>query len=138
MLDLFRLYKMEYNNYIIMIKSGSFYVSFNEDAIILNKIFGYKIVSLKNNIKVGFPINLRNKNINILENKKINYIIIEDKELSSSIRFKFNNYKKYKENYFDFINIDMRINKINKKLKDLSVGDNISNILDKVEMIING
>lgn len=138
MLDLFRLYKMEYNNYIIMIKSGSFYVSFNEDAIILNKIFGYKIVSLKNNIKVGFPINLRDKNINILENKKINYIIIEDKELSSSIRFKFNNYKKYKENYFDFINIDMRINKINKKLKDLSVGDNISNILDKVEMIING
>ena len=73
MLDLFRLYKMEYNNYIIMIKSGSFYVSFNEDAIILNKIFGYKIVSLKNNIKVGFPINLRDKNINILENKKINW-----------------------------------------------------------------
>lgn len=138
MFDLFRLLKIEYKDYIILIKSGSFYISFDCDAIILNKIFGYKIVSLKNNIKVGFPISLINKNTSILESKKINYVIVEDKRVSSSLKFKFNNYKKYRENYLDFINIDMRISTINKRLKDISNSDNITNILDEIEMIING
>ena len=138
MLDLFRMYKIEYKDYIVLIKSGSFYISFDEDAVILNKIFGYKIVPLKNNIKVGFPISLRDKNIDMLERKKINYVIIEDKKLATSLKFKFNNYKKYKENYLDFISIDMRINKINNKLKELASTDNVTSILDKIEMIMNG
>lgn len=138
MLDLFRILKIEYKDYIILIKSGSFYISFDEDAIILNKIFGYKIVSLKNNVKVGFPTSLIDKNSNILESKKINYLIIENKKVLSSIKFKFNNYKKYRENYLDFINIDMRISSINKRLKDISNSDSITNILDEIEMIING
>ncbi len=32
MLDLFRQLKLEYKDYIILFKSGNFYVSFDEDA----------------------------------------------------------------------------------------------------------
>ena len=57
MIDLFRILKLEYKEYIILFKSGSFYISFDEDSLILNKVFNYKILELKNNIKVGFPLN---------------------------------------------------------------------------------
>ena len=51
MIDLFRILKLEYKEYVILFKSGSFYTSFDEDSLILNKIFNYKIIELKNNIK---------------------------------------------------------------------------------------
>ena len=56
MLDDFRRFKSEYDNYILLFKSGSFYIGFNEDAIVLHKLFNYKIVTMKNSIKVGFPL----------------------------------------------------------------------------------
>ena len=94
MLDLFRQLKLDYKEYVILFKSGNFYICFDEDAVVLNNIFNYKITELKNNIKVGFPINLINKNIDILNNKKINYIIIDNKQIINSKEFKLNNYTK--------------------------------------------
>ena len=59
MIDLFRILKNEYKEYVILFKSGNFYISFDEDSTILNKIFGYKIVDLKNNrhVRKGFSSN---------------------------------------------------------------------------------
>lgn len=70
MFETFRLLKLEYKEYIILMKSGSFYCVFDEDAIIINKIFNYKINQLKNNLKAGFPVSLIEKNINILKKKR--------------------------------------------------------------------
>ena len=63
--------KMEYNDYLILIKSGNFYITFLEDAYILNYIFGYQI---KNN-KVGFPIKSLDKVLETLKEKKINVLV---------------------------------------------------------------
>ena len=41
--------KLEYKDYIILFKSGNFYISFDEDAVILNELFNFKINELKNN-----------------------------------------------------------------------------------------
>ena len=76
MIDLFRQLKLEYKECVILFKSGNFYISFDEDAKVLNNIFNYKINELKNNIKVGFPISLIDNNKKILRDKKINYIVI--------------------------------------------------------------
>jgi len=76
MIDLFRQLKLEYKECVILFKSGNFYISFDEDATVLNNIFNYKINELKNNIKVGFPISLIDNNKKILRDKKINYIVI--------------------------------------------------------------
>ena len=47
MIDLFRQLKLEYKDYLIIFKSGSFYISFDEDATILHNLFNYKFVELK-------------------------------------------------------------------------------------------
>lgn len=138
MLDLFRIFKAEYNDYILLFKSGSFFIAFDEDAVILNKIFNYKLVSLKNNFKVGFPLSLKDKNIEVLKNKKINYVIIEDRKISSSQKFKFNNYKKYKENFLKIMSIDYRISNITKRLKSISNNEDIEKVLDKLEEVLDG
>ena len=67
-----------------------FYNCYGKDAIIINYLFGYKII--KNN-QCGFPINTLNKVINKLEEKKINYQIIT-KDANPIIK----NYKK-RNNY---------------------------------------
>lgn len=78
MIDQFRVLKLEYKEYVILFKSGSFYIAFDEDSTILNKLFNYKILELKNNIKIGFPLNNIDMVKEKLENLKINYIIVID------------------------------------------------------------
>lgn len=46
--------KKEYENYLILLKSGNFYIFLNNDAIIMNNIFDYKIIDNNNYIKIGF------------------------------------------------------------------------------------
>ena len=60
-------------NILLIFKNGTFYNAYKDDAIILNYLFGYKI--LKDN-KAGFPENSFTKVINELENKKIDYKLL--------------------------------------------------------------
>lgn len=137
MFEIFRLLKLEYKDYIILIKSGSFYCSFDEDAVVLKKVFNYKINQLKNNIKVGFPISLIEKNTNILKKQKINYVIVEDKKVVKREKFKFNNYSKYIESVFDIISTNTRINYIYESLKSMSDKKSIKDKLNRIEEIIH-
>jgi DNA mismatch repair ATPase MutS len=95
MIDLFRILKLEYKEYVILFKSGSFYISFDEDSIILNRLFNYKILELKNNIKVGFPLNSLDNVISKLKDLNINYIIINDKNIKEKYEVRDNNFSKY-------------------------------------------
>lgn len=71
--------ELKLNNFtsIVLIKSGSFYITFDEDASILNYIFSYQI----NNSKVGFPLSSINKVKNVLDSKKINYVVFADNNI---------------------------------------------------------
>ena len=111
MLDLFRQLKLEF-------KSGNFYLSFDEDAVVLNKVFNFKINELKNNIKVGFPINSLEKYIGCLNELKINYLIIENKNIINKSSFENNKFKCYYGSVFDIISMNNRINNIYNKLKE--------------------
>ena len=55
MLDIYYKYRLEYKDFLIFIKVGSFYEVFDKDALILNEIFEYKIKKVKDSINVGFP-----------------------------------------------------------------------------------
>ena len=57
---------------IILLQSGSFYVTFFQDAEILSYLFSYKI----HDDKVGFPIKNLEKVLFELRCKKLNYVII--------------------------------------------------------------
>ena len=55
---------------VVIRKVGGFYSAFDDDAIIISYLAGYKIVSGR----CGFPINSLNKVTNLLGDNKINYI----------------------------------------------------------------
>lgn len=86
--------KKVYSDYIVLIKSGSFYITYDNDAIILNNIFDYQNI----NNKVGFPIRSVDKIMNSLNDKNINYII-DNNDDSDILEFKIkdNEYLKYYE-----------------------------------------
>ena len=136
MIDLFRILKLEYKDYLILFKSGSFYISFDEDGLILNKLFNYKIVNLKNNIKVGFPLINKDIVISKLKDLNINYIIVEDKNIIDKYEIENNSFSKYTSSVFDVISINNRIDKIMDKLKSMD-NDKIKDILSEIEGMIS-
>lgn len=126
--------KKEYEYYLILIKNGNFYISLNNDAIIMNSIFEYKIIDNNSYIKIGFPITSLTKITSKLDKLEINYLIF-DKEILEKIKHSSNHYKNYTitNNYSVFLN---RINKINQILKENITNLNIENILTKIESML--
>ena len=91
--------KKQNKNKLYLFKSGIFYISLEEDAKKLSKIFDFKITNLNDSvIKCGFPNNRLDFYTNLLKQNKIDFEIID------------NNYGKI-ENYSDYLN--------NKKIKDI-------------------
>lgn len=128
--DIFYTYKMKYLKYIILIKSGNFYIALADDAKILNNVLGYQIKEFSNTAKVGFPIISLNKVIDKLDSLKINYMVIDN---NVSLKRKFN-----KNNYDKFLikrSNKSRISDINQKLLNMEDG-NIDILLTKIEGLI--
>ena len=134
MLEKYYKYKINYKDYIVIIKCGSFYETLGNDALIINKLFGYKVKKLSNTFKAGFPCSNIDKITNMLDNKKINYIVVD--ENSSRKRTIKNN--KYIEYIFDLNKLELnsiRIDRIYTYLKDMVLSDDISSLLDKIEAL---
>ena len=126
---------------VALIKLGSFYRVYGKDAYLVSNIFEYK---LKEEHKIpfcGFPIKSINRVKATLENKKINYMIIDSRDnydINEKEDFKnLNNYdkeflksKKYVENKIKIENIYEYMNANSKK-------EEIKIILKEFEEIIN-
>ena len=130
-IDLYRKNKERFLKYVILIKVGVFYETYNEDCYILNNLFGYKIKNIGDYCRVDFPINSYSKVIEKLDKTKINYLVIGDEIVK----------RKFNKNQYDCyvkadLNIDKRIDEIYKKLKGLKLNSNISAILNKIEGIL--
>lgn len=136
MIDLFRILKLDYKEYVILFKSGSFYISFDEDSVILNNLFNYKIINLKNNIKIGFPLGNIDIVLNKLENLKINYIIIDNKNIINKYENENNVFSNYTSSVYEVININNRIEKIVDKLKSID-SYSINGVLNQIEIIVD-
>ena len=127
--------KSTYKDYVVLLKSGNFYISFNKDAIIMNNIFNYQIKQVKDYIKIGFPIISINKIVNQLTLRKVNYVII-DTDIINKKKFSNNSYKKYlleKENYEIFL---VRIKKINSILTNSLNNEELKKVLDNIENVL--
>ena len=122
---------------MILFKSGNFYIPFDEDATVLNEIFNLKINELKNNIKVGFPINSLDKYIKDLNNLGINYLIISNKEIIKKISFNNNYYNEYRKSVFEIVSVNNKLNRICDFVKSIKDIDIKNNVIEKMENIIN-
>lgn len=104
-------------DYIVLIKIGTFYEAYGNDANILSFLFSYKTRVLGDNINCGFPINSINRILSILDRKCINYLVVD----------RSHNYEEeYKENY-------KRKNKYNEILKDANKYINKINRIEKIK-----
>ena len=132
MLEKYYKYKVLYKDYIIIMKYGNFYETIDNDALIINSIFNYKINKLSNTFKVGFPINTLDNIINKLNDLNINYIVLG----GIKKEFKNNTYNNYKFDK-DLINYNLIIiNEINNYLTN-NILNNITNKLERISEIIS-
>lgn len=132
------MYKEKYMDYIIMIKVGNFYETYNDDAYILSNIIKYNVKNFNTYKRVGFPLSSLGKVKKELIDSKINYIIIEKLDVYKIVenkKFKTNNYQEYKDKSNDLFEINNRIDNISTYLKQYD-SDNIDVILSKVESIL--
>ena len=133
MLEKYIKLKEKYPKSLIIIKAGNFYDCINDDAIIINKLFNYKIKELNKYIRVGFPINSLNRVRIILTKYEINYITVDNNDITYS-KFMRNNYSKYCSN--DYFIIKNKINSINDILSNNILNPNIKDIVSSIEGII--
>ena len=136
MLETYYKNKIKYKEFIVMIKFGNFYEMFDKDAVIASNILNYKLSKISDTVKCGFPISSLDKVLNLLKEKQINYVVIENNNVTNEQNFENNIYNSFD---FDINNIKynfLRINKITKYLND-NAYNNISNLLERIEELIN-
>ena len=133
MLEKYIKLKEKYPKSLIMIKAGNFYDCINDDAIIINKLFNYMIKELSKYIRVGFPVANINKVRTILTKYEINYITVDNNDITYS-KFTRNNYSKYSSN--DYFVIKNKINNINYILSNNILNPSIKDIVSSIEGII--
>lgn len=106
-------------NYVVMIKIGTFYEVYYDDACIISYLLGYKLKTLNGDVRnCGFPTVSINKVLYILDNKKINYLVVDKSDNYAELnKNNFKNKNKYNEIYEmckEEIDIKLRIEKIYK------------------------
>lgn len=122
-LNIVKTVKNIYKEYVVLVKIGKFYYCYGRDSYIISYLTNYKINLLEDNTySCSFSTNAYNKVISILEDKKINYLILDrrnDYEEDEKYNNKnLNNYLKYYEKAKEEISTKMRIEKIYKYLNE--------------------
>jgi glycerophosphoryl diester phosphodiesterase len=138
LIDKYNKVKQKNNNFLILIKSGVFYETFNNDAYIMNYLFNYKIKQFSNYIMVGFPQSVIENIKDRLNKEKVPFIILGEDQEEILIRQKYNeyNYKLLLDISNKYYNVQSEINKITDKLEILKNSQCINDIIDKIKEII--
>ena len=136
MKEKYKFYKLNYSDYIIIFKIGNFYNVLNDDCIVLNNIFNYKIVDKDSYIKTGFPYSSLDKVITKLDIEHINYLVIENNNILDKHNYEDNHYSHYQNTINQYNYGYKKINYLFKYLKDNLLNDNINDIVEQIEEII--
>jgi len=126
---------------IALIKSGNFYKVYGKDAYIISNVFKYTIKEEQGIVTCGFPQNSIKKIKAKLENKKINYMVIDRRDnYSINEKIEFRNLNSYNEQYERakiYVKNSKRIEVIYKYLLKNANDENLKNILKELESIVN-
>ena len=95
--DTFFTIKKDFPEDLLMFKSGSFYHSYQNDAMLLSSIFNWRLKSGKITNECGFPLSSLGKVEAKLNELKVNYKVIDPRnnyQEDEKVNFKnLNNYK---------------------------------------------
>lgn len=120
---------------------GKFYNVYDDDAYIINLLFGYKVLrndkGLIISYKSGFPDNALNKVINKLEDNKISYkVIYKDKEPLIRDFGKKNRYLEFIDKTKSNMELTSRIDLLVGKIKEVEDIEKLENIIKAVEQCL--
>ena len=124
---------------IALVKVGNFFHAYGKDSYILSFLFNYKIKMIEENCSTcGFPQNSLPKVQAKLENKKIDYIILDRRnnyDVDEFVNHKnLNTYDEVFEKAHRYINLKRRIDTIYLKL----INDiNSEKVKEKIQYIEN-
>lgn len=127
---------------VLLVKIGNFYHAYGRDSYILSYFFGYKVITIEEKISsCGFALQSLNKVIAKLEEKRINYIVVDRRNnYDIDLVFDFGNLNTYDEYYNKskvFVNYKKRIDNIYNFLSANVQHENFREILQKMEEVIN-
>ena len=134
-IDMVHNIKELFPKYVVMLKIGTFYEVYNDDANIIYYLFKYKIKTISSGDSVcGFPVVSINKVRYLLEKKSINYIMIdkshnyeEEDKMDYKRKNKYDEVLDTASEYIDKIN---RIDRVrNYLIKDSSKLRDIGNLI---------
>ena len=121
---------------VVMVKVGKFYNVYGRDSYILSYLFGYKLKEIEKVSACGFPVESINKVMAKLENKKINYLLLDRRnnydldEISDNKNL--NTYIKTYEKAKEYINAKNRVNSITDYLLHNLNNKKLINQIEKV------
>lgn len=126
---------------IVFVKLGKFYYCYGKDAYIISYLFKYKLGLVENRVySCGFPSQSLNKVLAMLENRKINYVIIDRRnnyQVEEKENYKnLNSYGKYYEMAKKEIGAKIRIQKISDYLLENTNKSNIRILLAEIEKML--
>ena len=98
MLGIYRNLKEIYKEYVIFMINGKFIEVYNRDAIVINRLMGYKLMLHEKHIKLGFRVDYKNKVFSELEKNSVNYIIWHLNTIDV-IKHKINRYNEFYEEF---------------------------------------
>ena len=116
--------------FLVIHKNSLFYDVYGDDAVILHYLLDYKIIKGK----VGFPENAKLKVVNMLEEKKINYKIVDEEEVCKDFK-NLNQYNTYLIKSEDKIKLNLRVENILKKMEEMD-SNSLYEVLEKIESFI--
>ena len=123
---------MSNKNRVEIIKNGNFYNVYEEDDILFNYLFRYKLT----NGKVGFPQNSYNKIINTLEDRKINYIVTIGEDTITKDFKNINRYPIEMSKIKNKVDIIDKLAKLRKKIDNLAE-DQLVALIEKIDRLLN-
>ena len=107
--------------FVLIIRIGKFDYTYGKDSYIISYLCNYKLGKFQEISRCGFSLESLNRVIAKLEQNKINYMIL-DRKLNYDVKTKednknLNNYNKIFQKAKKVINLKIRIENINKKIK---------------------
>ena len=130
-----------HKEYVCLFKSGSFSHAYGKDAYILSYIFEYKVKNIGDReADAGFPLNALPKILAKLEQKKINYLVVDNRNNfeidQENNNGNLNNYLEIYEKARNYINYKVRIDSINKYLVENLEEKDFRKLLGRIEEIV--
>ena len=123
-------WKKKYSNSVVLIKSGFFYRTYDNDTIILSYLCCYKVIK---NV-LGFPIRSLSKVLKELKGEEVNFVVDND------VHFSFEN----DDNYLTLLNqslevykLRVRVDKIYDYLNENIERKFVKKAIGEIEEIIN-